>query len=136
MKGAPLVGFFAAVAVAAATALVAVDAEANQVCLNKLSPLPRLADLAPFPPAPPPLHCLRDLFLTDPSPPLIPSAPPTTKQPLPLQIQAPQIKRFVDRRVFDDSAIIRDLTSSSIYYLRRRRSTNPSVVRNELLHWL
>jgi hypothetical protein len=31
MKGAPLVGFFAAVAVAAATAPVAVDAEANQV---------------------------------------------------------------------------------------------------------
>jgi hypothetical protein len=56
MKGAPLVGFFAAVAVAAATAPVAVDAEANQVCLNKLSPLPRLADLTPFPPAPPPLH--------------------------------------------------------------------------------
>jgi hypothetical protein len=54
MKGAPLVGFFAAVA--AATAPVAVDAEANQVCLKKLSPLPRLADLAPFPPMPPPLH--------------------------------------------------------------------------------
>jgi hypothetical protein len=91
----------------------AVDNEAAQVCLNKILPLCYLTDLN----TPPPLTC-------------------AAASPAPIQALNIKIKHFTLRCYIDDSAITRDLTSSSIYYLRRRRSTHLSVIRNELLHQL
>jgi hypothetical protein len=126
-------GCVAAAAVVGLLGLLVAVVFAAQVCLNKVLPPLHPVDLS-FP-SPPPLPLRpRDLLVLDFTSPPLPSATPSTRQPLLLQILT-HSGHFVTGCWRHDFASPRDPTASFIFYLQRRQATYSSVFWN-MLHQL
>jgi hypothetical protein len=126
-------GCVAAATVGGLLGLLVVAAFAAQVCLNKVLPPLHPVDLYSL--SPPPLpHRPGDLLVLDFTSPPLPSAMPSIRQPLLLQILA-HSGHFVTGCWLHDLASPRDPTASFVFYLQRRQATYSSVVWN-MLHQL